>query len=98
MALVRTDVSDERNACIIMVTRIGELGTYNFFRSLRRLIVTANAPSSPILVTLMMESLSSKETSVITRATRSNIPQDDILYSYSRENLESYVGWASWAL
>jgi hypothetical protein len=33
-----------------------------FLRSVRRLLVTANVPSSPILVTLMMEVLSSSET------------------------------------
>jgi hypothetical protein len=59
VALVRTDVSEELCVSIIKVTRIGELGTLTVTSNLHRLLVTANVPSSPILVTLMMEALSS---------------------------------------
>jgi hypothetical protein len=82
--LVRTDISEELSASIIRVTSIGELGT-------TRLLITANVvPSSLILVTLMMEALSSFETSVLTRAARRNVPEYGILQSHRHENLKSY--------
>jgi hypothetical protein len=38
----------------------------------------------------MKEALSYSETSVLTRATLRNIPEDNVLYSHRRENLKSY--------
>jgi hypothetical protein len=98
VALVRTNVSEERIASIIGVTRIGELGTLAVTSNrstLRRntmVLVTANVVhSSQILVTLMMEAIRSSETSVFTRATWRTIPADGILHSHCRENHKSYI-------
>jgi hypothetical protein len=106
VALIKTDVSEELSASFIRVTRISELGTTlavtsnrSTRRRVRRLLVTASVvPSSLILVTLTKEALSSFETSVLTIATRHNIPEDDILHSHRRETLKSYIALTGWTL
>jgi hypothetical protein len=86
VAVVRTDVLEESSASVIRVIRIGELVTVNV------------VPSSPILVTLMIEELRSSETSVLTRVKLRHIPEDGILHSHRRENFKSYIVLTGWVL
>jgi hypothetical protein len=95
VTLVETDVSGELSASIIRVTRIGEIGTtltvISNRRKLQRNHMTNVVTSSPILVTLIIEALSSSETLVLISATRRNISEDGIIHSHSSENLKSYI-------
>jgi hypothetical protein len=64
VALVRTDVSEEHVGCN---------------SSVLQLLVTACVPTSLIVLILMMEAKLSSETSVLTRATMPDIPEDGSL-------------------
>jgi hypothetical protein len=44
-----------------------------------------------LVITDVSEKLSASETSVLTRATRRNIPEDTILHSHRRENLNLII-------
>jgi hypothetical protein len=74
VAFVRTDVSEDYIASIIRVAI--------FLHDMFCFLVTAEVPSSPILVTLTMEEISSSEMSVFTRATKHNSPEDGILHGH----------------
>jgi hypothetical protein len=84
VSLVTTDVSEELITLNIRLIRIGEL---------RNAAVTSSRS-----VTLMMEEMSFSETSVLTRATQRNIPEDGILHSHRREILISYTALTGWTL
>jgi hypothetical protein len=47
---------------------------------------------------LKMEAIISSETSVLTRATGRNIPEDGILHTRRGENFKSYIALTGWAL
>jgi hypothetical protein len=55
-----------------------------FLLSVLRLLVTADVPSSPILVTLLIQPMRFSETSVLKRVTQSNIQENRVLQEVLR--------------
>jgi hypothetical protein len=91
VALVRTDVSEEFSASIIMVTRIGELGTTLAVTNNRSTSLQhASLADSPIFVTLMMEAIRLSETSVLTRAALRNMPEEGIPETQVRSTIPNF--------
>jgi hypothetical protein len=65
-----------------------------FLRSVLWLLAAVNVvPNFLILVTLMMETIRSSETSILTRAAWHNIPEGSILLSHCLENINPYVNY-----
>jgi hypothetical protein len=95
VALVRTDVSDERNASIITETKISELGMLAVTSNQSMLGLNTMSERKQIL---MKEEICSSETSVLTTAIQYNILEDAILHSHNRENLKSYIALTGWTL
>jgi hypothetical protein len=79
VALVRNDFSEEHIASIIRVLIIGKLET------------TLAVSTWQILATLLVEAIHSSKATVLTRATRRNVSEDDILDSHHREYFKSYI-------
>jgi hypothetical protein len=61
------------------------------YRVIRLLVTAKVVPSSPILLTLMIQAICSSETPVLTRATRRNIPEDVVLHRKRSENSKPYT-------
>jgi hypothetical protein len=63
--------------------------TYPLHHQGKKEHVSANIVHSSLIVTLMKKTIRSSDMSVLTRATRHDIPQDGIIHSHRRENLKS---------
>jgi hypothetical protein len=97
VALIRTDVSEDRIASIFRVherEQVTERSCKLLYR--HRLVedslsLQLRSVTCSHSCTLKMEAIQSSETSVLIRATRCHLPEDDNHHSHRRENLKSYI-------
>jgi hypothetical protein len=87
----KTDISEKLLPSVFMVHMISELGTLAVTSNWSTPVTAIVVPSSLIPFTLMMEAIRPSDLSVLTRATRRNIPGGGILHSHRRENHKSYI-------
>jgi hypothetical protein len=86
VALLRTDVSEDRIASIFRAHECEQVTERSYKLLYRhRLVVCSHSCS------LKMEAIRSSETSVLKRATRCHLPEDDNHHSHRRGNLKSYI-------
>jgi hypothetical protein len=107
MLRVRTGGVVERITTIKRVTRIGVLrrlavtsNRNTLCNYSQRDLVTSycyRCSRSPILATLMMETIRTSKSSVHKRITWRNIPEDDILHSHRHGNLQLYTAILSFS-
>jgi hypothetical protein len=83
VALIRTDVSEDRIASIFRVHECKQVTERSCKLLYRQRLVEDSC-------TLKMEAIQSSETSVLIRATRCHLPEDDNHHSHRRGNLKSY--------
>jgi hypothetical protein len=93
VSLVTYYVSEIHSAFVITVTRIDELGTKLLLFLLRviQLLVTANIVYSSRCFSYDEGAMLPSETSILTEATQSNIPEVSILHSHLREIFNSCI-------
>jgi hypothetical protein len=85
----KTDINGRRGSAA--------LTTGHSCPSVLQLLDTVNVATSLLIPSiLMMEEVRSSEMSVLTRATRRHITEEEILHSHRRENLKSYIALAGW--
>jgi hypothetical protein len=87
-----------KNAVFLDITPHGSCknrrfeGTYCLhLRRVRRLLVTANVFPSSLILALIMKTLRSSETSVLTRATRRNIPEEGIPHYFCLSDIPYFI-------